>query len=114
MTNVAFKTDNELDTLLDESISVWFQRDIEPFEVKIFAEKSAAKFFRRRPLPTQKIESINTDGSMEFSVKITHEMEILPLIKYWIPHIYVIEPEWIKEIIQEDLEVYSKKIAQIK
>jgi len=45
---------------------------------------------------------------MEFSVKITHEMEILPIIKYWIPHLFVIEPEWVREIIENDLETYSK------
>jgi len=112
MTDATFEKDNELDTLLDESISVWFQRDIGPFEVRLFADKSATKFFKRRPLPTQTVESLNTDGTMEFSVKITHEMEILPIIKYWIPHIFVIKPEWIKEIIEEDLKVYTKKLDQ--
>ena len=106
MTDIAFQTDNELETLLNDSISVWFQKDREPFEVKLFADKLAAKYFQRRSLPTQKIDSLNTDGTMEFIVTITHEMEILPIIKYWIPHIYVIEPKWIKEIIQKDLEEY--------
>jgi len=105
-----FETDSKLDTLLEDSISVWFQRDIEPFEVKLFADKLAAKFFKRRPLPTQNIDSLNTDGSMEFSVTITHEMEILPIIKYWIPHIYVVEPKWVKDIVQEDLEKYMSNL----
>jgi len=113
ITDEIFETDNELDTLLDESISIWFQRDIEPFEVKLFADKSAAKFFKRRPLPTQAVESLNTDGTMEFTVTITHEMEILPIIKYWIPHIYVVGPEWISEIVQEDLEKYMNNIKNI-
>lgn len=51
---------------------------------------------------------------MEFTVTITHEMEILPIIKYWIPHLFVIEPEWVREIVEEDLEVYAEKMAQIK
>ena len=106
-----FDTDSKLDTLLENSISVWFQRDIKPFEVKLFADKAATKFFKRRSLPTQKIESLKTDGTMEFTVRITHEMEILPIIKYWIPHLFVIEPEWVKEIVQEDLESYLKKIV---
>ena len=106
ITDKVFTTDTQLETLLDESISVWFQKDVEPFEVKLFATKSAAKFFKRRPLPTQEIESMNNDGSMEFVVKITHEMEILPIIKYWIPHLYVVEPEWIREMVEEDLQEY--------
>ena len=114
ITDTIFITDNKLDTLLDKSISVWFQKDVEPFEVKLYADKSAARFFKRRPLPTQKVESINTDGTMEFTLKITHEMEILPIVKYWIPHLFVIEPEWVQEIVQEDLEEYVEKMAQIK
>ena len=108
-----FKTDSELDTLLEESISVWFQSDIEPFEVKLFADKAAAKFFKRRPLPTQTIESLNADGTMEFVVKITHEMEILPIIKYWIPHVYVIEPKWVADIVKEDVQAYWTELSKI-
>lgn len=66
--------------------------------------------FKRRPLPIQKIDSLNTDGTMEFSVSITHEMEILSIMKYWIPHIYIIEPKWIKEIVEEDLTKYMDNI----
>lgn len=104
-----FSTDAKLENLLDNSISVWFQKDVEPFEVKIFANKIAAKYFQRRPLPTQTIESLHQDGTMEFVIKITHEMEILPIIKYWLPHMRVIEPEWIQEMIDEDLSAYLER-----
>ena len=108
ITDDAFETDSELEELLDNSISIWFQRDIEPFEVKLYADKSAAKYFKRRPLPTQKIDSLNSDGTMEFSVTITHEMEILPVVKYWIPHLFILEPNWVKEILEEDTQNYLK------
>jgi predicted DNA-binding transcriptional regulator YafY len=110
ITDNTFQTDTKLDTLLENSISVWFQKDTKPFEVKIFADKAAAKFFRRRPLPTQRLDTLNGDGTMEFTLKITHEMEILPIIKYWIPHLYIIEPEWIKDIISSDLTSYTKNM----
>lgn len=113
MTDDIFNADSEIEELLNNSISIWFQKNIEPFEVKLYANKSAAKYFTRRPLPTQKIDSVHSDETMEFSVTITHEMEILPIIKYWIPHIFVIEPEWIKKMVKKDLEVYINKIAQI-
>ena len=108
-TDTAFSTDAKLENLLDSSISVWFQKDVEPFEVKIYANKIAAKYFQRRPLPTQSIESLHKDGTMEFVVKITHEMEILPIIKYWLPLMRVIEPEWVQEMIEEDLSSYLAK-----
>ncbi|MBE0515673.1 WYL domain-containing protein, partial [Sulfurimonas sp.] len=105
-TDTAFSTDAKLEDLLENSVSVWFQKDVEPFEVKIYANKIAAKYLQRRPLPTQSIESLHKDGTMEFVIKITHEMEILPIIKYWLPHMRVIEPEWIQEMIDEDLKGY--------
>ena len=113
ITDDTFETDNELEVLLDNSISIWFQKDIEPFEVKLYADKNATKYFKRRPLPTQKIDSLNSDGTMEFSLTITHEMEILPLVKYWIPHLFILEPAWIKEILEDDTQNYldlSKEI----
>ena len=110
VTENKFKTDAKVETLLDDSISIWFSQENEPFEVKLYADSSCAKFFKRRPLPTQTILSVESDGAMEFTLKITHEMEILPIVKYWIPHLFVMEPLWLKEIVQKQLSVYIKKI----
>jgi predicted DNA-binding transcriptional regulator YafY len=106
LTQISFIFDAKLNTLLENSISIWFQKDIEPFEVKIYADKIATKYFKRRPLPTQSIVSLSKDTTMEFTIKITHEMEILPIIKYWLPHLRVIEPQWIQDIIDDDLKGY--------
>jgi len=108
ITKIIFKSDAKLENLLDNSISIWFQKDVEPFEVKIYADKVATKYFSRRPLPKQKIETLSQNGTMEFVVKITHEMEILPIIKYWLPHMRVIEPQWIQNLIDKDLVNYLK------
>jgi predicted DNA-binding transcriptional regulator YafY len=43
---------------------------------------------------------------MEVSVEITNDMEIIPLVKYWIPHIKVLAPLSVKETIEKDLENY--------
>ena len=108
LTDETFETTSGLEELLDNSISIWFDKDYEPFEVKLYADKNATKYFKRRPLPTQKIDSLKSDETMEFSVTITHEMEILPLVKYWIPHLFILEPDWIKEMLEEDTQNYLK------
>ena len=105
-TQTKFIADAKLESVLENSISIWFQKDVEPFEVKIYADKIAAKYFQRRPLPTQSVETLSQDGSMEFVVKVTHEMEILPIIKYWLPYLRVIEPQWVQDMIDEDLKGY--------
>ena len=107
-TTQTFTADEEIEEILENSLNIWFKADIEPFEVKIYADKVATKYFKRRALPTQRVESLNQDGTMEFVVKVTDEMEIIPIIKYWLPHLRVVEPKWIREIIFEDLESYLK------
>jgi predicted DNA-binding transcriptional regulator YafY len=107
ITDISFITDTKVDTLLENSISIWFQKDVKPFEVTLYANKIATKYFQRRALPTQKIISMNPDGTMEFSINITHEMEIIPIVKYWIPNLFILEPEWIREIVEDDLELYK-------
>jgi len=109
LTDTSFDVDTKIDELLDNSISIWFNQYNDPFEVKLFATKVAAKYFKRRPLPTQSTLSLNEDDTMEFIVKITHEMEILPIIKYWIPYLHIVEPKWLKDIVKDDLENYLKE-----
>ena len=43
---------------------------------------------------------------MDVSVEITNDMEIIPFVKYWIPHIKVLEPLRVKEAIEIDLKAY--------
>ena len=102
-----FVNSPKLDEALENSLSIWFDKNREPFEVKLLIDTKIAKYFKRKPIgKTQTIESIYEDGSMEVVVNITHQMEIMPLVKYWIPHIKVLEPAWIKECIVEDLKKF--------
>ena len=48
------------------------------------------------------------DGSMDISVEITNDMEIMPLVKYWMPHIQILKPKRINDLILSDLEQYIK------
>jgi len=105
-----FEVEKSLNDLLDNSISVWFQKDVEPFDVKLYIASPIAKYFKRKPISkTQTIESLHEDGSMEIVIKITHEMEILPLVKYWLPFIKVLEPKSIDDTIKNELENYLKE-----
>lgn len=102
-----FKTSSKIDELLINSISVWFQENNEPFEVKLHISNIISKFFKRKPIsPNQVVESLYEDGSMDIVVKVTHKMEILPIVKYWLPHIKIKEPQWMNKMLKEDLEKY--------
>ena len=108
-TSITFTVEENIEELLENSINIWFKSDVEPFEVKIYADEVATKYFKRRALPTQIIETLSEDGTMEFAVTITDEMEIIPIVKYWLPRLRILEPSWIAEMIDADLEEYLNK-----
>jgi len=102
-----FEGTAKLDKLLDNSISIWFDQHTEPYRVVLNISKEVAKYFKRKPISKSQItESVYEDGSMDVSVEITNDMEIIPFVKYWIPHIRVLEPERIEESLNQDLRGY--------
>ncbi len=106
-----FELTTELTQILENSISIWFDPQKSPFEVRLLIDHQIKKYLARKPLSkTQKIVSTYEDGNQEISLMITHPMEIIPIIKYWIPYIEVISPSFLREIILEDLEKYQKKL----
>jgi len=110
----SFTTDAELDELLENSISIWFNEGMEPYRVILDISPDIAKYFKRKPISkTQRIEELREDGSMRVSIEITDDMEIIPLVKYWIPHIQVVEPADIREHIEKDLDTYIEYSQQL-
>jgi predicted DNA-binding transcriptional regulator YafY len=110
ITDEKFKSDTDLEKLLENSRSIWFDDKTKPFLVTLFISSDIAKYIKRKPiLKTQKIIKENDDGTLEISVMITHKMEIIPIVKYWMPHIRVLEPRDIIDDIEEDLKRYLKK-----
>ncbi len=106
LTDKNFTPISKLKMLLDSSLSIWFDDGVDPFEVRLFIEKDIAKYFERKPLPTQSIIGKDRDGSLEISLYITNFMEIIPIIKYWMPHIRVLSPQSLKEEIKDDIDRY--------
>lgn len=89
--------------------SVWFNLD-EQFVVRLFIDKSIRKYFERKPLRGQTIVGEDKDGSIEIEIKLTHEMEIMPLIFWYIPFIKVLEPQWLADEVKERVQGYLKEI----
>jgi predicted DNA-binding transcriptional regulator YafY len=107
--DTTFTSTAKLDHILDNSISIWFDKDVEPYSVTLQITNVVAKYFKRKPISnSQKIEALYEDGSMDISVEITNDMEIMPFVKYWMPHIQILKPKRINDLILSDLEQYIK------
>lgn len=96
---------------LDNAINIWFDANSDLFEVRLYADKAIVKHLIRRPIAkSQRIISTDSDGSVEFSVMITDYREITSEVLKWIPHLFVLSPEDIKEDIRESIEEYLQEM----
>jgi predicted DNA-binding transcriptional regulator YafY len=103
-----FTRSKKLDEALDNAINIWFTLENEAFEVILSMDNNTGKYFQRKPIcKSQRLLSVNeVDESMQFSLKVTHEMEIIPTIMQWIPYIKVVEPDWLRDKVVERVKEY--------
>lgn len=107
--DITFEVATDLEERLKKANSVWFNLDI-PFSVSLLLDKTIVKYFQRKPLRGQTITGEDQDGSVEITIEITDEMEILPLIFWYIPYIKVLEPQWLADNVKEKIGNYYKSI----
>lgn len=78
---------------------VWFTATTT--EVLLRVSSQVAHYFTRRQLLPHQQERPDSDGSLLVSAKINHINQLLPVIRYWLPHVRLLEPvEWEKELIR--------------
>jgi predicted DNA-binding transcriptional regulator YafY len=100
-----FTQDKEIAELLAQEDSQWLKQEKTEAVLKISAQ--VAVYFRRRPLiAQQKIVKELEDGGLIVSGKFAHPGQILPIVRYWIPHVFIVSPEgWQKEL-EAELQAY--------
>jgi predicted DNA-binding transcriptional regulator YafY len=92
VTDETFDYPKEIASAVERAYSVWFSLH-EPFEVRLWVDKTIAPYFERKPYHGQSIEGRDPDGSIEVVLKVTNEMEILPIVQWYLPHIRILEPD---------------------
>jgi predicted DNA-binding transcriptional regulator YafY len=94
----SFTPDKEVAELLAQEDSQWLNQEKTEAVLKVSAP--VAVYFRRRPLiAQQKTVKELEDGGLIVSGKFAHPNQILPIVRYWIPHVLIVSPEgWQKEL----------------
>jgi predicted DNA-binding transcriptional regulator YafY len=83
---------------IDSKDDIWFTED--STEVLLRVAPSIAHYFTRRALLPQQQQRLDEDGSLLVTSQINHINQLLPVVRYWLPHIRIIRPmNW-----QQDLE----------
>ncbi|MCK4441334.1 MAG: WYL domain-containing protein [Sulfurovaceae bacterium] len=81
----------------------------QPYSVKLQVSYRVARYFKsKKYLKSQKLLKTLENEDILVSYEIYHELEIIPIIQRWIPHIQVIEPLELKEKIVKNIEEFMK------
>lgn len=103
--NLTFEHNFDVLERLQNEESIWF--GIDKFEVVLSIDSEIAFYFQQRQLlPEQKVIKQLDDGGLLLSSSITHKTQILPLVRYWIPHVKIVNPLGLQEELEGVLKGY--------
>jgi len=103
-----FEHDAAVQAHLAESRGIWFQGDAQPLQpVRLWVAEPVARYWLRRPLvPRQTGVKVMPDGALQVSCDAAHALEILPVVRYWIPHVRVLSPVGWQQALEASLREY--------
>ena len=103
-----FIPDQNIEKLVEDDDSIWFGQDKQ--EIILSIDSQVAFYFKQRSiLPEQQIVRELGDGGLLVSSKINHDMQLLPLIRFWIPHLKIVNPERLQDEMEKGLKEYLER-----
>lgn len=110
MLDTRFEWSAEVDARIAAEEGIWFGETQHEVILKISAEV-AGYFKRRKLIANQVIEKALADGGLLLSAKVGHANQILPIVRYWIPHIKIVSPDSWQQALEAGLLDYLAKSA---
>ena len=113
LTEQTFLPQAAIHVQLDAEDDIWLNS--ENIEVTLKIAAPMARYFQRRALlPKQEILETYPDGSLRVKSRARHLNQLFPIIRYWIPHIEIIEPTSLAEMLEKELRTYLEQMAKAK
>lgn len=104
-----FRYENDYIKKFENCINAYFVADSEPTSVILFIDSQVAKYFKAKPLnSSQRVMETYSDGSIDIELSISTFREIIPTIQKYIPHVKVVEPKELENLVYENLRNYFK------
>lgn len=95
---------------IDAKDDVWFTENTTEALLRVAPE--IAHYFIRRPLLPQQHQRQDSDGSLLVTTQINHIEQLLPVVRYWLPHVRIVAPKaWHAELVnglQDVLALWGK------
>lgn len=109
--DATFAWSKEVDIKLATEDGIWFTETQHEVVLKVSADV-AGYFKRRKLIANQVIEKKLADGDLLISAKVGHPNQVLPIVRYWIPHIRIISPEAWQQDLEQGLSEYAKRASK--
>ena len=75
---------------LDQEDSIWLGKKT---QVTLKVTGNAMHYFKRRQLVPKQLILEESENALFISTQVTHENQILPIVRYWIPDVEIVDPE---------------------
>ena len=86
---------------------VWFTEGTT--EVLLRVSPDMAHYFTRRPLLPRQQQRLDADGTLLVTTHINHMNQLLPVVRYWLPHVRIVQPvEWHEALVGGLREVMER------
>lgn len=103
--DVTFEPDAKVQTMLEDEDSIWLNQNKPEAVLKVAA--AVAQYFKRRKLIAgQQIVKELEDGGLLISGKFAHPNQIVPIVRYWVPHVRIVSPEDWQLALEQELQTY--------
>ncbi|MDD2882845.1 MAG: WYL domain-containing protein [Rhodoferax sp.] len=104
-TDGTFSVDPAVEQTLATEDDIWLND--KKIEVVLKIASPVASYFKRRKLvANQVIEKVLEDNGLIVSSKVAHINQILPTVRYWLPHIRIISPEGMQSEMEREMRTY--------
>ncbi len=103
------------DLKLSQWHNVWHDPNKIPSNVTLWISDSKVKYFKQKNifgLKDNMHKSKECKDGIEYTIKITHELEILSEIMYWQPHVVILEEDGDLNIIKKIQIILSDMMSR--
>ncbi|SMF97234.1 Predicted DNA-binding transcriptional regulator YafY, contains an HTH and WYL domains [Methylomagnum ishizawai] len=100
-----FVPDPAVERSLVEDDGIWMGDEKKEIVIKV-AKEVAGYFKRRKLIANQVVEKELEDGGLIVSAKVGHVNQVVPIVRYWIPHLRIISPEGLQGQMENEMATY--------
>ncbi len=104
-----FQREIEAEKFIENFQSLFQNYKSNAYEVKLRIDAKVSRYFLvKKHLKSQRIIEKKENDDLIITYQINDEMEVIPLIKKWLPYLKVLSPKTLDDRIKKEIEQYLK------